>query len=116
VIRSLQRPTHAATWASIASGPSLPRPTERTPHLNTAASVSTGAASAFALGGFVIGLAILALYIWLFVVAIQFMRVLTQAAKRYLEVTPPPPRQFMQPPSSAYDPRLRGTDPGTEHA
>jgi hypothetical protein len=50
----------------------------------TASAGSTAAASSFVI---VIGLAILAVNVWLFVVAVQFLRVGTRAFKRYLAMT-----------------------------
>jgi hypothetical protein len=58
--------------------------------MNSASSV-IGGVSAVSLVGVVIGglvsIAVLFFYIWLLVVAIQYLRVVTQAAHRYLDLT-----------------------------
>ena len=69
-----------------------------------AASVSSSTSSFAAVAGVIAGVVVLAIWIWLAVVVVQFLRVMTKAAHRYLEVTPPPPMRGPE----------RGPEPGPQ--
>jgi hypothetical protein len=71
---------------------------------STIAATISSSSSSITAAGVIAGIVVLAIWIWLAVVVVQFLRVMTKAAHRYLEVTPPPPMSGPE----------RGPEPGPQ--
>jgi hypothetical protein len=55
---------------------------------STIAATISSSSSSIATAGVIASIVVLAIWIWLAVVVVQFLRVMTKAAHRYLDVTP----------------------------